>query len=98
MRGRPGIAVLLEREVPVTPAHLAGPDQLVVELEIIAPRVLTAPWKTTRHFFRQRNRRYDIIEGVCLEGSFSEETDEDGNAVFVPLPREPDGSAPRITR
>ncbi|MEQ1760805.1 MAG: hypothetical protein ABL986_21055 [Vicinamibacterales bacterium] len=78
--------------------HLAGPDQLVVELEITAPRVLTAPWKTTRHFFRQRNRRYDIIEGVCLEGSFSEETDENGNAVFVPLPREPDGSAPRITR
>jgi hypothetical protein len=67
--------------------HLAAPDVLHDDLEIIAPKVLTAPWKTTRIFFRQRARRFDIVEGVCLQGSYSERTDKDGNAVFVPIER-----------
>jgi hypothetical protein len=68
--------------------HLAQPDVLHDDLEIIAPKVLTKTWKTTRIFFRQRARKFDIVEGVCLEGSFTESTDTDGNSVFVPLPHQ----------
>ncbi|HSP19458.1 MAG TPA: hypothetical protein VLQ79_08090 [Myxococcaceae bacterium] len=66
--------------------HLAAPDVLHDELEIIAPRILTRPWKTTRFFYRQRARKYDIVEGVCLQGFFAERKDAHGHAVFVPLP------------
>jgi hypothetical protein len=66
--------------------HLTGPDILQDDLEIIAPRILSRPWKTSRIYFRQRARKYDIVEGVCLQGSFSERVDKDGNAIFVPLP------------
>ncbi|MGO9829081.1 MAG: hypothetical protein ACLPJH_03005 [Myxococcaceae bacterium] len=66
--------------------HLAEPDVLHDELEIIAPHVLSAPWKTTRIYFRQRARKYDIVEGVCLQGSYAERQDERGNAVFLPIP------------
>ena len=66
--------------------HLAAPDVLHDELEIIAPRILTRPWKTTRFFYRQRARKYDIVEGVCLQGFFAERKDAHGNAAFVPLP------------
>jgi hypothetical protein len=72
--------------------RLESPDVLVDELQITAPQVLTAPWKTVRRFYRQRNQRYDIVEGVCLEGSFLEETDANGNAIFVPDPQAPDGT------
>lgn len=67
--------------------HLADPETLYDDLEIIAPRILSRPWKTTRIYFRQRARKYDIVEGVCLQGSFSERVDKDGNAVFVPVPQ-----------
>jgi hypothetical protein len=67
--------------------HLAGPDRLHDDLEIIAPHLLTGPWKTTRVFNRKRGPQYDIAEGVCLQGSFSEATDSKGNAVFVPVER-----------
>jgi hypothetical protein len=46
--------------------------------------VLTRTWKTSRILYRQRARKYDIVEGVCLQGSYSEGADTDGNAVFVP--------------
>jgi hypothetical protein len=72
--------------------HLQGPDILNDDLEIIAPKVLTAPWKTTRIFFRQRARKFDIVEGVCLQGNFSERVDKDGNAVFVPMPHHSGGN------
>jgi hypothetical protein len=65
--------------------HLAGADILHDDIEITAPHVLKQPWKTTRSYFRQRARKFDIIEGVCLQGSFSEGTDAKGNAVFLPL-------------
>src|SRR5712691_2524906 len=65
--------------------HLQGPDILQDDLEIIAPKVLTKPWKTTRVYFRQRARKYDIVEGVCLEGSFAQRTDEDGYATLEPI-------------
>jgi hypothetical protein len=72
--------------------RLESPDVLVDELVITAPRVLTAPWKTVRRFYRQRHQRYDIVEGVCLEGSFLEETDANGNAIFAPDPQAVDGT------
>jgi hypothetical protein len=34
--------------------------------------------------FRQRARKYDIAEGVCLQGNFSEGKDSSGHSVFVP--------------
>jgi hypothetical protein len=66
--------------------HLTETDVLHDDLQIIAPHVLTAPWKTTRIYFRQRARKYDIVEGVCLQGSYAERKDKDGNAVFVLIP------------
>ncbi len=72
--------------------HLVGPDLLRDDLEITAPHVMTKPWKTRRFFFRQRARKYDIVEGVCLEGSFSEGVDADGHAVFVPAPQTDEGN------
>jgi hypothetical protein len=65
--------------------HLEGPDVLHDDLEITAPRLLTKPWKTTRIFFRQRARKFDIVEGVCLEGSFRQAVDADGNSVYAPI-------------
>jgi len=67
--------------------HLTEPEVLHDDLEIVAPRVLTAPWKTTRIYFRQRARKYDIVEGVCLQGGYAERQDKHGNAVFVPIPQ-----------
>jgi hypothetical protein len=72
--------------------HLAGADILHDDLEIFAPKVLTAPWKTTRIFFRQRARKFDIVEGVCLQGNYSERVDADGNHVFVEIARHPWGN------
>jgi hypothetical protein len=73
--------------------HLAGADELHDDLEITAPHVLTRPWKTTRIYYRQRARKYDIVEGVCLQGSFADAVDKDGNAVFTALPATEDGHA-----
>ena len=65
--------------------YLAGPDTLHVEMEIAAPHVLSEPWKTTRIYERLRGARFDIIEGVCLQGNFVDQVDADGNAIFVPV-------------
>jgi hypothetical protein len=64
--------------------HLVGPDTLHDDLEITAPHVLTRAWKNSLILFRQRARKYDIVEGVCLQGSYSEGKDDGGNAAFVP--------------
>ncbi len=64
---------------------MVGKDELHDDIEIIAPNVLTKPWKTTRIYFRQRARKYDIVEGVCLEGSFAPGKDARGNDIFVPV-------------
>lgn len=63
---------------------LADPDTMHVELEITAPHVLTRPWKTTRIYYRQRERRAEVIEGVCLQGAFRATVDAAGDAVWVP--------------
>ncbi len=62
------------------------------DIEVIAPHVLTRPWKTSRTFFRQRARKYEIVEGVCLQGSFAEKIDAGGNALFVPAPQTEGGN------
>ncbi|GAC1695289.1 MAG: hypothetical protein PVS2B3_05890 [Steroidobacteraceae bacterium] len=72
--------------------HLAGPDLLEDDLEITAPQVLTRTWKTSRFLFRQRARKYDIVEGVCLQGNYSNGTDAAGNSVFVPAPQTEGGN------
>ena len=64
--------------------HAVGADTLHDDLEITAPHVLTRTWKTSLILFRQRARKYDIVEGVCLQGNYSEGKDASGNAVFVP--------------
>ena len=65
--------------------HLQGADILHDDLEITAPHVLTQPWKTTRIFTRRRERDLDIVEGVCIQGNYSERVNESGDAVFVPI-------------
>ena len=72
--------------------RLEKPDILRDDLEIIAPHVLTKPWSTSRFLFRQRAQKYDIVEGVCLQGNYSEGTDAAGNAVFVPVPQTEGGN------
>jgi hypothetical protein len=67
--------------------HLASQDKLQDDLEITAPHVLTRTWKTTRFLFRHTGSKYDIAEGVCLQGNFSEGTDAAGHAIFVPVPQ-----------
>ena len=66
--------------------HLVGKDELHDDIEIIAPKVLTKPWKTTRVYFRQRARKFDIVEGVCLEGYFAPRKDKFGNDIYAPIP------------
>jgi hypothetical protein len=67
--------------------HLAADnkDILLVDLEITAPKILTKPWKTTRIFFRQRARKFDIVEGVCVQGDLAERVNADGDHIFVPV-------------
>ncbi len=65
--------------------YLKDKDIMHVELEITAPKVMTKPWKTTRIFFRQRARTYEIIEGTCLEGYFRPGKDKYGNDIFLPI-------------
>jgi hypothetical protein len=72
--------------------RLSSQDILEDELEITAPHVLTKPWKTTRLFFRQRAHKFDIIEGVCLQGSFKPAKDKDGFDVYEPIPMDIGGN------
>jgi hypothetical protein len=65
--------------------HLQGSDTLADDLEISANKVLSSPWRTTRKYYRQRAQKYDIVEGVCTQGSFTEAVDKNGNAIFAPI-------------
>jgi hypothetical protein len=78
--------------------RLGEPDILYDEIEISAPHVLSRPWKTTRKYFRQRARKYDLVEGVCLQGYFAEDKDKDGNAIFVPIPQTEGGNPVPLER
>ena len=72
--------------------RLVGKDELHDEIEVIAPKVLTKSWKTTRIFFRQRARKFDIVEGVCLEGYFAPGKDKYDNDIFVPIQHDVGGN------
>ena len=65
--------------------HLQGPDTLLDDLDITANKVLSKPWRTTRKYYRQRAQKFDIAEGVCTQGSFTEAVDKNGNAIFAPI-------------
>jgi hypothetical protein len=65
--------------------HLQGPDTLLDDLEISASKLLLKPWRTTRKYYRQRAQKYDIAEGVCEQGSYTEAVDKKGNAIFAPV-------------
>ena len=72
--------------------HLAKPNVLYDDMEITAPKVLTATWKTTRIFRRYPERHYEIIEGECQQEDLVPGKDAFGNDIFVPQPQNPDGS------
>jgi hypothetical protein len=72
--------------------HLAKPNVLDDDMEITAPKVLTATWKTTRIFRRYPERHYEIIEGECQQEDLVPGKDAFGNDIFVPQPQNPDGS------
>jgi hypothetical protein len=72
--------------------YLAKPNVLHDDLEITAPKVLTAPWKTTRIFRRYPDRHYEIIEGECEQEDLVPGKDQHGNDIFVSHPQNPDGS------
>jgi hypothetical protein len=65
--------------------HLLNADTLADDLEITANKLLSKAWKTTRKYYRQRSQKYDIVEGVCEQGSYTEAVDKDGNAIFAPI-------------
>jgi len=48
------------------------PDTLLDDLDITANKLLSKPWHTTRKYYRQRAQKYDIVEGVCTQGSFTD--------------------------
>ncbi|MEI9963500.1 MAG: hypothetical protein WDM92_01045 [Caulobacteraceae bacterium] len=74
-------------------SHLVAPDELHDDIEITAPHVLTAPWKTTRIFHRHRGADAEIEEASCRQGDFVEGRDANGFAVFQPRPQG-EGGAP----
>jgi len=65
--------------------HLLDAHTLADDLEITANKLLAKPWKTTRKYVRQRAQKYDIVEGVCEQGSYNDAVDQDGNAIFAPI-------------
>ncbi len=73
--------------------HLVGPDTLVDDMTVTAPKVLAKPWTYSRTFTRTRDRNLDIVEASCRQGDFTADTDADGFAVFRPLKRV-EGGAP----
>jgi hypothetical protein len=64
--------------------HLRGANTLLDDLEITAPKVLSKPWKTTRIYYRTREQKFEIVEGVCTQGYFTDAIDKNGNATFKP--------------
>jgi hypothetical protein len=65
--------------------HLSGPDTLTDDLDITAEKLLTKTWTTSRIYYRQRARKYELVEGVCQTGQYTDGVDKDGNSIFVPV-------------
>jgi len=74
--------------------HLVGPDTLHDDLEITAPHVLAAPWRTTRIYYRHRGRKNEIVEGECLQGDFNEALDAKGHSIFTPVAQDDGNTVP----
>ena len=72
--------------------HLTKPNVMADDMEIIAPKVLTGTWKTTRVFRRYPERHYEIIEGECQQEDLAPGKDKYGNDIFVPNAQNADGS------
>jgi hypothetical protein len=72
--------------------HLAEPNVLDDDLEITAPKVLDATWKTTRIFRRYPDRHYEITEGECEQEDLVPGKDQFGNDIFVANPQGAYGS------
>jgi len=72
--------------------RLRDPDTLLVHMVIDAPKVLAKPYETTRIYYRQRRQRFDIVEGVCIQGFFNPVVDADGYHFWEPLPYGSDGN------
>ena len=72
--------------------HLVQPNVMADELEITAPKVLAATWKTTRLFRRYPDRHYEIVEGECVQEFLVPGKDANGNDIFLPNPQNADGS------
>ena len=64
--------------------HLTEPNVMHDDLEITAPNVLTATWKTTRIFRRYPEKHYEIVEGECEQEDLLPGKDEHGNDIYVP--------------
>lgn len=71
---------------------LTGADSLRQDIVVHAPKVLTAPWHASRTYARHRERSFDLAESSCRQGDFLEATDDHGNAVFVPVPKDAGGA------
>jgi hypothetical protein len=72
--------------------HLLQPNVMADDMEITAPKVLTATWKTTRLFRRYPDRHFEIVEGECEQEFLIPGKDANGNDIFVPNPQNADGS------
>jgi hypothetical protein len=72
--------------------HLTQPNVMADDLEIVAPKVLSGTWKTTRLFRRYPERHYEVIEGECVQEDLVPGKDQYGNDIFVPHPQNADGS------
>jgi hypothetical protein len=72
--------------------HLAEPNVLHDDLEITAPKVLDATWKTTRIFRRYPERHYEVTEGECEQEDLIPGKDQFGNDIFVSNPQGQYGS------
>jgi hypothetical protein len=77
--------------------HLSEPNVLHDDMEITAPKVLTATWKTTRVFRRYPDRHYEITEGECQQEELLPGKDRFGNDIFVPNPQGAYGTVPLHT-
>lgn len=77
--------------------HLGGANVLHDDMEITAPKVLTATWKTTRIFRRYPARHFDITEGECQQEELVPAKDAAGNDIFVPQSQGAYGTVPLHT-
>ncbi len=78
--------------------RLDKPNVMFDEMEITAPKVLSATWKTTRIFRRYPERHYEITEGECEQEDLTPGKDKDGNDIFVPNAQNADGSVRAMTK